>query len=130
MSIYAMGSAIPDHSFVNIFCCKWMEAGHHRASPGKKDEVLSAINPNIRRKMRTNKWNLARCHLCGFHFEPDMHMCVIAATREIPYCAHGATVCACCNTSGFLTTLCKRHTLLFGIESNRNGWLIFTFIIL
>ncbi len=54
--------------------------------------------------MRTNKWNLARCHLCGFHFEPDMHMCVIAATREIPYCAHGATMCACCNTNGFLTT--------------------------
>jgi hypothetical protein len=65
-----------------------------------------------------------RCHLCGFHFKPDMHMCVIAATREIPYCAHGAAVCACCNTNGFLTPLCKRHALRFGIESNSNGWLI------
>jgi hypothetical protein len=74
--------------------------------------------------MRTNKWNLAKCHLCGFHFEPENHMCVIAATREIPYCAHDATVCACCNTNGFLTPLCKKHALRFGIESNSNGWLI------
>jgi hypothetical protein len=50
----------------------------------KKEEVLSAINPDVRQKMRTNKWNLAKCHLCGFHFEPENHMCVIAATREIP----------------------------------------------
>jgi hypothetical protein len=73
----------------------------------KKEEVLSAINPDVRQKMRTNKWNLAKCHLCGFHFEPENHMCVIAATREIPYCAHDATVCACCNTNGFLTALSK-----------------------
>jgi hypothetical protein len=33
MSIYAVGSAIPDHSFVNICCCKWTEAGHHTGSP-------------------------------------------------------------------------------------------------
>jgi hypothetical protein len=37
MSIYAVGSAILDYSFVNIFCCEWTEAGHHRASPGRKE---------------------------------------------------------------------------------------------
>jgi hypothetical protein len=55
--------------------------------------------------MKTNEWNVTRSYLAGFHFEPDMHMYVIAATREIPYCAHRATACACCNTNGFPTTL-------------------------
>jgi hypothetical protein len=77
MSIYVMGSAILDHSFVVYFAVNGQKQDIIGEVPEeKKEKVLPAINPDVRRKMRTNKWNLARCQLCGFHFEPDMHIFV------------------------------------------------------
>jgi hypothetical protein len=50
-----MESVILDHSFVNIFCCKWTEADIiGRVPEEKKEEVLPAINAEVRLKMNTN----------------------------------------------------------------------------